>query len=329
MNQVTNDPQAEGVKGTGPRLSPRLTEMITSLPESSGGLRTRGVIRLDEPEHPLVTVITIVYNGGELIQRCIESVLAQTYDNIEYIIVDGGSNDNTVQIVQTFSKNIDVWLSECDGGIYDAMNKGICLSTGALIALLNSDDFYFPDTISTVVTAWLENPRPCVIHGDMVIADDNDICVYKMKPEPEYLCKNMRMNHPTWFVHREIYEQFGLFDKTLTIAADYELARRFVLNGVELRYISQAFTQFRPGGASAMSFTAVLECAHIRRKYREHVVINIMSIISELVQVIVGKLKEYLYKTSIGNAIRRKVWQVRKEKNPLKNKSVITMTNGQ
>src|SRR3990172_7180600 len=110
--------------------------------KSEGGLRTKGIYRKSQEERPLISVITVVYNGAKYIEQTIQSVINQTYDNIEYIIVDGASTDNTLKIINKYEDRIDYWISEADSGLWNAMNKGVRLATGDILNFLNSDDFY-------------------------------------------------------------------------------------------------------------------------------------------------------------------------------------------
>ncbi len=123
-------------------------ESVLSLPEGEGrqgegGLRTQGHFKADQPDKPLLTVITVVYNGGQSLEETIQSVINQTYENIEYIIVDGASSDGSLDIIKKYEDKIDYWVSETDEGIYDAMNKGICLASGGWLNFMNAGDTFF------------------------------------------------------------------------------------------------------------------------------------------------------------------------------------------
>lgn len=123
-----------------------------------------------------VSIITVVYNGVKNIEQTIKSVLHQTYSNIEYIVIDGGSTDGSLDIIKKYSDSISYWVSEADKGIYDAMNKGISKATGDLIGIINSDDWYEPDAIMNMVTAYEENT---VLYGIIrTICNENEVSLY-------------------------------------------------------------------------------------------------------------------------------------------------------
>ncbi len=113
-----------------------------------GGRRERGQQRSSSPDQPLVSIVTVVFNGAATLERTMQSVFTQSYPNIEYIIVDGGSKDGTVELLRKHEERLDLWVSERDRGIYDAMNKGVALCSGAWVALINADDWCEPDTVA-------------------------------------------------------------------------------------------------------------------------------------------------------------------------------------
>jgi glycosyltransferase involved in cell wall biosynthesis len=165
-------------------------------------------------DHPLVSIITVVYNGQQYIEDVIKSVLNQSYKNIEYIIIDGGSTDNTLAIIKKYENQISYWISEKDEGISDAFNKGIQRSKGEIIGIINSDDWYEKDAVEKVVAKIKDAD---VVYSDMQLwkNDEKDFIV---KGDHQFLTKEMTVNHPSVFVRKECYTQFGLFD------TQYELA---------------------------------------------------------------------------------------------------------
>ena len=181
----------------------------------------------------LVSIVTIVYNNAEYIKDAIQSVLSQDYPHIEYVVIDGGSTDGTIEIVEDYLEQISILLSEPDEGIYDAMNKGIQASTGDIIGFLNSDDFYPSRSVIKRVVETLKNPSLMACFGDLCYVDRNDVSriVRYWKSSrfvPSLFSKGWCPPHPTFFVRRCIYDQYGGFNLSYKIAADVELMMRFM-----------------------------------------------------------------------------------------------------
>lgn len=202
-----------------------------------------------------VSIITVSYNSAETIRDTIESVRHQTYPHIEYIIVDGGSTDGTVDILKENEEVIDRWVSEPDEGIYDAMNKGIRTASGQLIGILNSDDLYLPHTVDLVVQAYDEFSEPCVVYGDMIKFDSHGRETYHEGDltDEAFESLNLRLNHPTCFVARTVYERHGGFDTWFEIGADRELMLRLDNAAVPRVYVNNTLAHFRLGGATSGS----------------------------------------------------------------------------
>ena len=207
-------------------------------------------------KEPLISIITTVLNNKETIEDAIKSVLNQTYPNIEYIIVDGGSTDGTIEVINKYRKNISKFISEKDRGVYDGMNKGIRMATGEIIGILNSDDIYVRDNvIGEVVKAMEENNADCC-WGDLVYVDakntDRIIRYWKSSEYKEGKFKTGWVPpHPTFFVRKWIYEKYGYFNINFPIAADYELMLRFLEKyKVKSCYIPQVMVKMRIGGQS-------------------------------------------------------------------------------
>lgn len=195
---------------------------------------------------PLVSVITIVYNGETHIEQTINSVLNQTYKNIEYIIIDGGSKDNTLSIIKKYESRLAYWVSEKDEGISDAFNKGIARATGEIIGIINADDWYEPDTISLVINA-IENYD--IAYGDVQYWSDSKKS-FVQKGAVEYLEQQVSVIHPTVFVKSESYRKFGRFDTNYKCAMDYELLVRLKVNGCQFVYIPAILANMRWEGLS-------------------------------------------------------------------------------
>lgn len=204
-----------------------------------------------------VSLITVSYNSALTIGDTIRSVLSQTHKDIEYIIVDGNSRDETVDIVKGFGDRISKFISEPDKGIYDAMNKGIMLATGEIVGMLNSDDFYCSNTIIESVVQAFSEPEVDAVFGDLVFVDPVNtskiVRRYSSKGwHPGRFAKGFMPAHPTFFVRRKYYDQCGLFKTDYRIAADYELLIRFLyVNNLRYKYLPITMVTMRKGGVSS------------------------------------------------------------------------------
>ncbi|WP_407429078.1 glycosyltransferase family 2 protein [Arcticibacter sp.] len=202
---------------------------------------------------PLVSIVTIVYNGAEYLNDCIQSVRAQTYKNIEYIIIDGGSTDGSLEICAQNDDLISKLVSEKDNGISDAFNKGIKHATGDIIGILNSDDSYRPNAIEFVVDAYLKGGKnECILYGD--ICYFNDEVNYELIPDLKPIWKFMSIFHPAVFVTKSAYDRIGLFSEAFKYAMDVEFIHRALFKQVEFVYIARTLTNFRLGGTSAVNY---------------------------------------------------------------------------
>lgn len=213
-----------------------------------------------------VSIITPCFNSAKTIRRTIESVLNQTYPNIEYIIIDGGSTDGTLSIIEEYSALFHGrlrYISERDRGIYDAMNKGIKMSTGCLIGILNSDDYYEHETVARCIGRYIQGGDQ-VIYGYMRVLN-RDRTIKICKDSHKALCQYM-IPHPTCFVSRTVYKKYGLFLKAFKVTADYEFMLRVYNKGVEFIQIPEILTNFRIGGASSNRRT-LIEKETIRLMY--------------------------------------------------------------
>jgi glycosyltransferase len=206
-----------------------------------------------------VSIITITFNSESTLIDTIDSVLNQTYKNIEYIIVDGRSSDSTLSIIHSYRDKISKVVSENDKGLYDALNKGISMATGDVIGILHSDDFYTNhQVIENIVNTFHLNNADAV-YSDLYYVDKNDTDKIFRKWKSGHYRHGMFLNgwmppHPTFFVKKSVYEKLGAFNLDLVSAADYELMLRFIhKHKVRLAYLPEFIIKMRVGGKSNVS----------------------------------------------------------------------------
>jgi glycosyltransferase involved in cell wall biosynthesis len=258
--------------------------------------------RIEMNYNPLISIITVVKNGKKHLEQTILSVLGQTYNNIEYIVIDGASNDGSVEIIKKYEKQLAFWISEPDSGIYNAMNKGITHATGEYIGIINSDDFYEPNAVKTIVNELQNNMLPDIVFGNLYMINPNltekQLQTYK---KGEKLYKSFSIWHPTVFVKKESYNQWGNFNEAFKLAADYELLLRFNKNGAAFKYINKTIANFREGGQSY--YNNILKKERFRIHKMHTSCINayfnlILSTFTEILQKIFMKIigiKRYHY----------------------------------
>lgn len=212
----------------------------------------------------LITIITVCFNAEKSIKRTIKSVLHQTYDQIEYIIVDGKSNDNTLKIVNSFDTNIKI-ISEKDNGIYDAMNKGITEAEGDYITFLNADDYYIDDDFIKKITLEIKKTGGVDIYCTDIFYG-NDSKSIRISPSLEGMKINMSLNHPGSFVKKNILKR-NKFNTKFKIASDYELFLRLLSNKSTLRIYPIAGCFMEEGGASSKFLATTKEVFKIQSLY--------------------------------------------------------------
>lgn len=214
-----------------------------------------------------ISIITVAYNSSLTIKDTFNSVLAQTYSDIEYIVVDGNSEDITVDIIKEYEhlfKTRMQWISEPDDGIYDAMNKGIKMATGDIIGILNSDDIYSSSSVISDVASAFAATDIAVLFGDLHYFKGQNplksVRKYSGKPFRPWMFRWGYMPpHPTFFVRKECYEKWGVYDKSFDISGDYELMIRFLLvHKVKYKYMHADMVAMRLGGASTKSIKSII-----------------------------------------------------------------------
>ena len=229
-------------------------------------------------ERPLVSIVTICYNAESTLRDTFASVQGQTYQDIEYIVIDGGSTDRSTKIIEEFANGYPKsfrWVSEPDGGIFDAMNKGLALAKGDVIGILNADDWYEPDAIEETVKAFEKIPgRWGIVTGRLCMCNRSGKKLYYRDPSSDIhggVERQMPVNHPATFIPRAVYDQIGLFDLSFNVSADYDFIFRAVRADIPFYASERVVTNMRVGGASSVGLRndrlRVLEDHRIRRKY--------------------------------------------------------------
>ena len=247
------------------KLKPTLFLSPNSTRKEEGGLRTKGYFKKSYDNKPLISVVTVVYNGEQHLEQTINSVLGQSYDNVEYIVIDGGSTDGTLEIIRKYKEQIDYWVSESDSGIYDAMNKGADVVTGEYMAFLNADDWYEIDTLTVISDNILEYKKDYFF---------GNIDVYKNEkyhstwlPKPQKYKRAMPIYHPGLFVKTEFLKA-NKFDTSYRIVSDYEFIIKLILKKKTYVYIPKTLTCFRDGGISNTQNTLKdKECFRLQYRY--------------------------------------------------------------
>jgi glycosyltransferase involved in cell wall biosynthesis len=199
-----------------------------------------------------VSIVTICKNSAATMARTMESVFAQKITGLEYIIIDGGSIDGTLEIIRSFGNRISVLVSEQDSGISEAFNKGIAHANGSIVGLINSDDVLLPGTLQKVLDFYALNPHVEVMHGD-VLFYDGDCFIKRIAPPPLWWLP-WRMGtfniHPATFVRRDVYARCGCFDTSYRYAMDDDLYLRWLDAGIKIAYLPEPLVRVAAGGLS-------------------------------------------------------------------------------
>jgi glycosyltransferase involved in cell wall biosynthesis len=233
-----------------------------------------------ENKYPKISIITVTFNSEKYLEQTILSVIDQNYPNLEYIIIDGNSTDNTLNIIKKYEKSITYWISENDEGIYDAINKGILISTGDFIGIINSDDWYEENSFNLLHQISI-NENPEIIHGVLRLWDkDKKI---GLQGYTSNFLKNGMISHPTCFIKRSVYFNVSLYDTRYKIAADYDfMLKCYMTNKINFNYQENVLANFRLSGMSNRH-------SKLRRKETNQILFN-YNLISKK-QYLLNKLK--------------------------------------
>ncbi|PWG62948.1 glycosyltransferase family 2 protein [Spiribacter halobius] len=210
-----------------------------------------------------ISVITATYNSAQRIDGALDSLAEQTMQNVEHVVIDGGSTDGTVRRVGSAKRVPEIVVSEPDRGIYDALNKGLALATGDVVGFLHSDDRYADEHVLERVMAEFVATDCDAVYGDLEYVahgpEARVIRYWKGRPySPRLLRRGWMPAHPTFFMKRRLYEKLGGFDVSYRIAGDYESMLRYFLAGIDTRYVPHVLVRMRLGGASNGSVAGVL-----------------------------------------------------------------------
>lgn len=230
--------------------------------KTEGGLRIRGVRKSSQQGMPLISLVTVVFNGAATLEHTIRSVIEQTYDNIEYIIIDGGSTDSTLDVIGKYDEKIDYWMSEKDKGIYDAINKGIALARGEYIGLLHSNDYYANLNAVEMIVANMKASNADAVFSNLDIVDPANLSrvlrKYRISSFTPFMLRiGVMPPHPTFYCKKSCFEKAGLYRMDYRIAADFEMLTRLLIkHHITWQYIDETTVKMRSGGLSSSGFKA-------------------------------------------------------------------------
>ncbi|OZG73678.1 glycosyl transferase [Hahella sp. CCB-MM4] len=211
-----------------------------------------------------ISVITATWNSEDTIKETLDSMSAQDYENIEYIVIDGGSRDNTLKIIRDSGVKVDILVSEKDGGIYDALNKGIALATGDVIGFLHSDDVYASNSVLTKISQAFEHTGVDAVYGDLeYVSGIDESKVIRKWVSGKFNRRKIGFGwmppHPTFYMKRKHYQKYGGFSLGYKIAADYDSILRYLWkNSLDAKYIPDVLVRMKTGGASNRSLKNIL-----------------------------------------------------------------------
>ncbi|GAB56974.1 hypothetical protein GPUN_2860 [Glaciecola punicea ACAM 611] len=253
-----------------------------------GGLRTKGYFKVggdtrsqsdsSAPVSPLITVITVVFNGERFLEKAILSVINQTYDNVEYIIIDGGSTDNTLNIIRKYDHAIDYWVSEKDTGIYDAMNKGLQCSTGRYIGFLNSDDYMYNTSLKSYANELSTLPAD-LYFSSVDLVNEQEEYYARFTPIKHFFFANvlvrMPFAHQSLYLNKSVLKSEGGFDLNYKLSADFELVYRLLKKNYTTKNVNIVFGAFRDGGLSGDIYASLKDSKLVIRDKTNLITSNI------------------------------------------------------
>lgn len=257
-----------------------------------------------------ISIVTATFNSGGTVRDTLESVLGQTFCDYEHLIIDGGSSDDTLDIVREYEPRYNGrlrWISERDRGIYDAMNKGIAMATGDVVGILNSDDFYTSTNVLAQVAEAMQDATVDAVYGDVHYVNDGDLskCT-RYYSSAGFRRWKMRLGwmpaHPSFYCRRLVYERYGAFDLSFKIGADFEnLLRLIYVHRINTRYLPLDFVTMRQGGASTSGLKSHRQILNDHlRAYRKNNVNSNIFLESLRYAAKLGEIASFRTKSALG-----------------------------
>jgi glycosyltransferase involved in cell wall biosynthesis len=243
-----------------------------------GGLRTKNIFKKKSGNKPVLTIITVVRNGEEILEGTIKNIINQDYVNIEYIIIDGNSTDQTVNIIKNYEDKIDYWISEPDKGIYDAMNKGVQLATGDWINFMNAGDEFFNLEICSLIQNSTESVEFDVVYGNFLAIQKDSEAKILIKAKPIHkIIEGMVFCHQSVFIKREllILEPFNLNFK---IVADYHQMLSLYFNKYKFQYVPLTISKIDIGGISYSNKNTILETIKVIHSFKPYSILILKKV---------------------------------------------------
>lgn len=240
-----------------------------------------------------ISIITVTYNSEKYLEETIKSILKQIDYLFEYIIIDGKSKDQTINIIEKYIPAFNGklrYISEPDEGIYDAMNKGIKIAQGEIIGLINSDDYYTQYALQEVQSILKKNPNVDCIYSDVYVINENSQIEYTKKASLRDLNKGMSLNHPTCFIKKHTYQSIGLYNTRYKIAADYDFALRMRKYNCQFYQSSRILSNYRDGGISVKNAKkGIIDTFNIQKEYYGFLYASYIRLKASLRLLIKGK----------------------------------------
>jgi len=261
-------------------------ETVLFLPEGEerqgeGGLRMKGYFKKSFEDKPLISIITVVFNGEKYLEETMQSVINQSYDNVEYIIIDGGSTDRTLDIIKKYEDRIDYWVSEKDSGMYDGLNKGFSCAQGELINFCNADDLFFSSKAINQIVSYYNIEHFDCCYGSTEYIDNKNNILYRRYPltfiHRYIVTLGMPFAQPTFFWRKQLMLKIGNFNLAYRVASDYDLVGRLLLGAKNIYRIDHCIIKFRKHGQSfgdKNTDVALREFLEIKKSFENQLKLN-------------------------------------------------------